>query len=87
MWEKLNEITAKFFEISSSSNSVGSSNEPVSLCPLSTDAPTTHRRSGAITKSFSQWIENELKEKWSLLYDTNEAWYGIMTTNLAEVYN
>jgi hypothetical protein len=38
-------------------------------------------------KTFSEWIENEPKEKWALLYDTNGARYGIMTTNFAEIYN
>jgi hypothetical protein len=38
-------------------------------------------------KTFSEWIENEPKEKWALLYDTDGARYGIMTTNFAEVYN
>jgi hypothetical protein len=38
-------------------------------------------------KIFSEWTENELKEKWALLYDTDGARYGIMTTNFAEVYN
>jgi hypothetical protein len=38
-------------------------------------------------KTFSEWIENEPKEKWALLYDTNGVRYGIMITNFAEVYN
>ena len=38
-------------------------------------------------KTFSEWIENEPKEKWALLYDRNGARYGIMTTNYAEVYD
>jgi hypothetical protein len=38
-------------------------------------------------KNFSKWIENEPKEKWALLYDTDGVRYGIMTTNFAEVYN
>jgi hypothetical protein len=38
-------------------------------------------------KTFSEWIENEPKEKWALLYDPDGARYGIMTTNFAEVYN
>ena len=27
------------------------------------------------------------KRKWALLFDEGDAWYGLMTTNLAEVYN
>jgi hypothetical protein len=38
-------------------------------------------------KTFSQWIQNEPKEKWSLLFDKGGARHGIMTTNFAEVYN
>jgi hypothetical protein len=38
-------------------------------------------------KTFSEWIENEPMEKWALLYDTDGARYGIMTTNFVEVYN
>ena len=38
-------------------------------------------------KSFSDWIKEEALEKWSLLHDTHGARYGLMTTNLAEVYN
>jgi hypothetical protein len=38
-------------------------------------------------KTFSEWIENEPKKKWALLYDTDGARYGTMTTNFTEVYN
>jgi hypothetical protein len=38
-------------------------------------------------KTFSQWIQNEPKEKWSLLFDKGGVRHGIMTTNFAEVYN
>ena len=38
-------------------------------------------------KCFSDWIEHEPKEKWSLLHDRGGARYGVMTINLAEVYN
>jgi hypothetical protein len=37
-------------------------------------------------KTFSEWIENESKKKWALLYDTDGARYGIMTTNFTEIY-
>ena len=47
-----------------------------------------HRRKGGKSlKCFSYWIKEEPIEKWSLLHDTYGARYGIMTTNLAEVYN
>jgi hypothetical protein len=38
-------------------------------------------------KIFFEWIENEPKEQRALLYNTDGARYGIMTTNSAEVYN
>ena len=38
-------------------------------------------------KCFSHWIEKEPMERWSLLHDTHGARYGIMTSNLVEVYN
>ena len=38
-------------------------------------------------KTFTQWIQNELKEKWCLMYDERGARHGIETTNFAEVYN
>ena len=45
------------------------------------------RRTGLEIRKFSQWILHESKEKWAKVYDTGGARYGIMTTNLAEVYN
>ena len=38
-------------------------------------------------KCFSDWIKEVPLDKWSLLYDTFGASYGIMTTNLVVVYN
>jgi hypothetical protein len=38
-------------------------------------------------KTFNQWIQNEPKEKWSLLFDKGGVRHGIMITNFAEVYN
>jgi hypothetical protein len=38
-------------------------------------------------KTFSQWIQNEPKEKWCLLFDKGGVRHGIMTTNFAKVYN
>jgi hypothetical protein len=51
------------------------------------DAPNVRRRRGRAVKTFSQWIQNEPKEKWSLLFDKGGVRHGIMTTNFAEVYN
>jgi hypothetical protein len=38
-------------------------------------------------KTFSQWIQNEPKKKWCLMFDEGGARRGIKTTNFAEVYN
>jgi hypothetical protein len=38
-------------------------------------------------KTLSQWIQNEPKEKWCLLFDKGDVRHGIMTTNFVEVYN
>lgn len=51
------------------------------------DDPNVRRRMGRNIKCFSHWIEAEPKEKWSLLFDRLGARWGIMTSNLPEVYN
>ena len=63
--------------------------EPQGLTPDPNEARSkTHRRKGGRSlKCFSDWIKEEPVKKWSLLHDTYGARYGIMTTNLAEVYN
>ena len=62
--------------------------EPQGLCDLpAIDPPGTKRKKGRQIKNFSEWIEKEPPVRWSLLHDTHGARYGIMTTNLAEVYN
>jgi hypothetical protein len=54
---------------------------------LPMDTECTQRRIGSPVKNISQCIENEPKEEWILLYDTDGSRYGIMTTNFGEVYN
>ncbi|XP_071678345.1 uncharacterized protein [Lolium perenne] len=62
--------------------------DPIGLCDLpGFDPPSTRRRDGRRIKFFAEWIEHEPLERWSLLHDTHEARYGVMTTNLAESYN
>ena len=62
--------------------------EPVGLCDLpGIDPPGTKRKKGKRIKIFEEWIEKEPPVQWSLLHDQYGARYGIMTTNLAEVYN
>jgi hypothetical protein len=60
--------------------------ESVSLEDVVLDAPNI-RRSGRAVKTFSQWIQNDPKEKRSLLFDKRGVRHGIMTTNFVEVYN
>ena len=65
----------------------GPEDEQIPLESLQTDNEVgITRMIGSSTKSFSEWIKNEPKQKWALLYNMNEATYDIMTTNLAEVY-
>jgi hypothetical protein len=54
---------------------------------MSLKAKLVRRKGGRSLKCFSDWIKEEPVEKWSLLLDTYGACYGIMTMNLAEVYN
>jgi hypothetical protein len=60
--------------------------EPISLEDVGLDGPQVRRRRGRAVKTFSQWIQNEPKEKWCLLFDEGGARHGIKTTNFAEVY-
>jgi hypothetical protein len=61
--------------------------EPISLEDVGFDGPQVRRRRGHAVKTFSQWIKNEPKEKWCLLFDEGGARHGIKTTNFAESYN
>jgi hypothetical protein len=85
-WQKLDELTGKK-RSEDATKTRTAQDEAEALCPLLTDTACTRRRSGSAVKTFSEWIENEPKEKWALLYDTDGARYGIMTTNFAKVYN
>jgi hypothetical protein len=85
-WQKLDELTGKK-RSEDAAKTRTAQDEAEALCSLPTDTTRTRRRSGSAVKTFSEWIENEPKEKWALLYDTDGARYGIMTTNFAEIYN
>ena len=61
--------------------------DQISLEDLGLDGPNVRHKRRRVIKTFSEWIEHEPKEKWALLFDEGGARYGIMTTNLAEVYN
>jgi hypothetical protein len=51
------------------------------------DGPPVRRRRGCAVKTFNQWIQNEPKVKWCLMFDEGGARHGIKTTNFAKVYN
>jgi hypothetical protein len=88
LWQKLDDMTKKASgEIAKKPISIEPDEEPVSLEDVGLDAPNVRRRRGRAVKTFSQWIQNEPKEKWSLQFDKGGVRHGIMTTNFAEVYN
>jgi hypothetical protein len=88
LWQKLDDLTKKASkEIAKKPMSTEPGEEPVSLEDVGLDAPNVRRRRGCAVKTFSQWIQNEAKEKWSLLFDKGGVRHGIMTTNFAEVCN
>jgi hypothetical protein len=63
--------------------------EPRGLDPIDGEPTqvTRRRKGGRSVKCFYEWIKNEPLEKWALIADTDGSRYGIMTTNLAKVYN
>ena len=100
LWDRLNEFTRNQVKERKAAQKVAQAaavaaqvavlaeDEPIGLCDLpGIDPPGTKRKKGRQIKNFEQWIEKENPEKWSLLHDTHGARYGIMTTNLAEIYN
>jgi hypothetical protein len=88
LWQKLDDLTKKASEeIAKNPVSTEPGEEPVSLEDMGLDAPNVRRRRGRAVKTFSQWIQNEPKEKWSLLFDKVGVRHGIMTTKFAKVYN
>ena len=101
LWERLTEFTqnqvkerraaqatAVAAQVAAAQAAVAEDSEPVGLCDLpGIDPPGTKRKKGARIRNFEEWIEKEPPVKWSLLHDAHGARYGIMTTNLAEIYN
>jgi hypothetical protein len=61
--------------------------EPISLEDVRLDVPQVRHGRGCAMKTFSQWIQNEPKEKWCLMFHDGGARHRIKTTNFAEVYN
>jgi hypothetical protein len=88
LWQKLDDLTKKASEeIAKKPVSIELREEPVFLEDVGLDGPNVRRKRGRAVKTFSQWIQNEPKEKWSLLFDKGGLRHRIMTTNFAEVYN
>jgi hypothetical protein len=88
LWQKIDDLTKKASEeIAKKPVSTEPEEEPVSLEDVGLDAPNVRRRRGRAVKTFSQWIQNEPKEKWCLLFDKGGVRHGIMTTNFVNVYN
>jgi hypothetical protein len=86
--KKLDELTKKASEeIAKRPVNPEPREEPISLEDVGLDGPQVRRRRGRVVKIFSQWIKNEPKEKWCLLFDEGGARHGIKTTNFAESYN
>nr|AAT73690.1 hypothetical protein [Oryza sativa Japonica Group] len=89
IWDQLDRLTTTHMEEVRKKPIVARQEEPEGLEPIPNEAPsiTRRRKRGRATKCFTEWVEFEPREKWSLLYDTDGSRYGVMTTNLAEVYN
>jgi hypothetical protein len=86
--KKLDELTKKASEeIAKRPVNPEPREEPISLEDVGLDGPQVRRRRGHVVKIFSQWIKNEPKEKWCLLFDEGGARHGIKTTNFVESYN
>jgi hypothetical protein len=88
IWKKLDELTKKTSEdIAKRPMNPEPEEEPISLEDVGLDGPQVRRRRGFAVKTFSQWIQNEPKEKWCLMFDEGGARRGIKTTNFAKSYN
>jgi hypothetical protein len=86
--KKLDELTKKASEeIAKRLVNPEPGEEPISLEDVGLDGPQVRRRRGRAVKTFNQWIQNEPKEKWCLLFDEGGARHEIKTTNFAESYN
>jgi hypothetical protein len=87
IWKKLDELTKKASEtIAKRSVNPEPGEEPISLEYVGSDGPQVRHRRGRAVKTFNQWIQNEPKEKWCLMFDEGGARHGIKITNFAELY-
>jgi hypothetical protein len=88
IWKTLDELTKKASEeIAKRPVNPEPGEEPISLEDVGLDGPQVRHRRGRAVKTFSQWINNEPKEEWCLMFDEGGARHGIKTTNFAESYN
>jgi len=87
LWKKLDELTKKQTAELAKRPVNTEEDDQVLLEDVGLDGPNVRRKRRMTIKTFSKWIEHEPKEKWALLFNEGAARYGIMTTNLAEVYN
>jgi hypothetical protein len=88
IWKKLDEMTKKALEeIAKRLVNPKPGEEPISLEDVGLDGPQVRRRRRRAVKAFSQWIQNEPKEKWCLMFNEGGARHGIKTTNFPKSYN
>ena len=89
LWQWLDELTTSHMKEVRRHPVVAREEEPQGLGPDPNElkSKTRRRKGGRSLKCFSDWIKEEPIEEWSLLHDTYGACYGIMTMNLAAVYN
>ena len=89
IWAMLDKLTTSHMEEVRKKPVVAREEEPRGLDPIEGEPArvTRRRKGGRSVKCFSEWIKNEPLEKWALIADTDGLRYGIMITNLDEVYN
>jgi hypothetical protein len=73
IWKKLDDLTKKASEeIAKRPVNPKPREEPISLEDVVLDGPQVRCRRGHAVKTFSQWIQDEPKEKWCLMFDKVE---------------
>jgi hypothetical protein len=73
IWKKLDDLTKKASEeIAKRPVNPKPREEPISLEDVVLDGPQVRCRRGHAVKTFSQWIQDEPKEKWCLMFDKAE---------------
>jgi hypothetical protein len=85
--KKFDAIWKKLEEIAKRPVNPEPGEESISLEDVGLDGPQVRHRRGRALKTFSQWIKNEPKEKWCLMFDEGRARHRIKTINFDESYN